>query len=216
MNEHSPIGASSAHRWFACPGSIRLSKGLPNEQSSYAEEGTHAHGIAAQSLEYIFDLRESIDFSSEDTELLQAVDVYTSLIEEECDPDTDTFFIEKLVNLSTIHPGLYGTADFILYKPDTKELRVYDYKHGVGISVDVHENSQLLYYGLGALMEIDLPCETVEMIIVQPRAFHKDGPVRRWKINSVDVLDFDAKLKKAALATEEKDAPQDHRRPRSA
>lgn len=48
---HSPIGASSASRFLACPGSVRLIENAPEEVSkSYAEEGTAAHEIAARCL----------------------------------------------------------------------------------------------------------------------------------------------------------------------
>ena len=44
---HSKIGASSKDRWSQCPGSVRLSEGIPSISSAYAEEGTLAHSLAA-------------------------------------------------------------------------------------------------------------------------------------------------------------------------
>lgn len=50
-NKHSPIGASSAHRWFACPGSVELIKQAPKEQSNvHAERGTAAHTVLEKCL----------------------------------------------------------------------------------------------------------------------------------------------------------------------
>jgi len=43
MAVHSEFGASSAYRWMACPGSVSMSRGVPNTSSVYAEEGTAAH-----------------------------------------------------------------------------------------------------------------------------------------------------------------------------
>ena len=59
---------------------------------------------------------------------------------------------------------------------------VIDYKHGVGIAVDVIDNGQLKYYAHG------LQCrhpgiETFNLVIVQPRGFHKDGIIREWSIS---------------------------------
>jgi len=45
---HSPIGASSMHRWSVCPGSVRLSSNVPSVSSSYADEGTEAHAWLAK------------------------------------------------------------------------------------------------------------------------------------------------------------------------
>lgn len=47
---HSALGASSAYRWMACPGSVRESVGMPNESSEFAMEGTAAHFLASTCL----------------------------------------------------------------------------------------------------------------------------------------------------------------------
>ena len=46
MTLHSRFGASAAHRWMRCPGSIQASEGLPNVSSEFAAEGTLLHGVA--------------------------------------------------------------------------------------------------------------------------------------------------------------------------
>src|SRR5690606_26092408 len=47
---HAELGASSAHRWMKCAGSIALSRGIPNVDSEYAREGTAAHELAEKCL----------------------------------------------------------------------------------------------------------------------------------------------------------------------
>src|SRR6516164_9616010 len=42
---HSFLSFSSRERWRACPGSVRLSKGLPDKGSPFAAEGTVAHAV---------------------------------------------------------------------------------------------------------------------------------------------------------------------------
>ena len=46
---HAVLGASSAHRWLACPPSARLSERFDNRfgrrESEYAKEGTKAHAL---------------------------------------------------------------------------------------------------------------------------------------------------------------------------
>ncbi|MCA9333335.1 DUF2800 domain-containing protein, partial [Candidatus Saccharibacteria bacterium] len=42
--QHSKLGASSAYRWTACPGSVALCEQAPEQESSiYAQKGTEAH-----------------------------------------------------------------------------------------------------------------------------------------------------------------------------
>jgi Protein of unknown function (DUF2800) len=36
---HAALGASTAHRWMSCAGSVRLSAGIEARSSTYAEEG---------------------------------------------------------------------------------------------------------------------------------------------------------------------------------
>src|SRR3546814_16725691 len=48
---------------------------------------------------------------------------------------------------------------------------------------------------------------TVERVIVQPRAPHRDGPVRRWETTGMELLDWAVELVDAAKRTARPDAP---------
>jgi hypothetical protein len=48
---HSPLGASGMYRWVPCPGSVRQSYGIVDEESEFAALGTAAHAVAAFCLE---------------------------------------------------------------------------------------------------------------------------------------------------------------------
>ena len=45
MGAHSDKGPSSSERWIHCPQSVPLCADMPNESTSYAEEGTQAHSL---------------------------------------------------------------------------------------------------------------------------------------------------------------------------
>jgi len=47
----------------------------------------------------------------------------------------------------------------------------------------------------------------VELVITQPRAPHKDGPIRRWETDVLTLQEFASDLLAAADATEREDAP---------
>src|SRR3954449_5633680 len=47
---HSALSASGASRWINCPGSVRMTSGLPGVESKYASEGTGAHELAQAAL----------------------------------------------------------------------------------------------------------------------------------------------------------------------
>lgn len=217
---HSKLGASSAHRWMACPGSVRLSAGLESRSSVYAAEGSAAHELAARCLEngmdptheYGANRWEHDGHKGEITdEMCEAVQVYLDTVradavgEDYANPPLR--LVEQKFHLKELHPQLFGTADCVQVWPGKKLMRVYDYKHGAGVSVDVDANPQLLYYALGALLSYKKPITEVELVVVQPRCDHPDGSVRRWRIKAVDLLAFEADLLDAVKRTEAPDAP---------
>lgn len=208
MAAHSKIGASSYHRWSVCPGSVKLCEKAPNLSSKYADEGTLAHEIAAAMLLGTYSEEDVI--VEPEPEMLEAVKVYVDFVIG-LRPTATKILVEHQFNLSAIYPGLFGTADAVLYHADKKLLRVIDYKHGAGIAVEVLEdgeaNLQLVYYALGALVSLKLPVDHVEITIVQPRCPHPNGPIRSHLFNAIELLDFATDLIEAAKRTEEPSAP---------
>lgn len=204
---HSAIGASSYHRWGPCPGSVELCKSLPPTTSSHAEEGTNAHTLGQFKFErgrWPFDAEVGFQVTEE---MKEAVQVYVDYIEEQLKVDVCEVLIEHKFNLEKLLPGLFGTADCVLYYPKKKLLKVIDYKHGQGVFVPVERNEQLMYYGLGALLSTGFLVDTIELTIVQPRCPSTEGVIRSWSFDSFEILDFAADLKAAALKTREPNAP---------
>lgn len=217
---HARLGASSAHRWWKCPASIRLSEGQPNESSIFAMEGTAAHSLGEHTLRSGEDAdlylgkfvgqHGLVNAIAEDekagifevtAEMVEAVQVYLDAVRGVMQPG-DILVVEQKFDLSRLHPEMFGTADAVVYRPSTGELFVFDFKYGQGVAVEVVENEQQLFYSLGAaLHEPGRKLTTVTMAIVQPRCWHEDGPVRKWSISAVDLLDWAADLVEAAQRT---------------
>ena len=180
--DHSPIGASSMSRWSACPGSVPLSKGMPNNTSRYAAEGTVAHSIAEKWLSAkiahaalpegmcegieilppdIWDevgksyIAEGFEFEVND-EMVEAVEIYTGVIQDtlaEYSLPWQYVRVENGFALKHIDEEAYGTCDTVIYVPMNR-LVVVDFKFGKGVSVSIEWNLQLLYYALGAYYEL--------------------------------------------------------------
>lgn len=207
---HSEIGASSMKRWANCPGSVRLSRGIPNRGSSYADEGTNAHTVAASLLEG----KGWPDEIPYDSEMADAVRVYSDYIASIIGAEgwAGNIFIEHRFDLSRVFPGLFGTADCVIYSAPAKTLHVIDYKHGQGYAVEVAEadgtpNPQLMYYGLGAQVTMPYSVETVILTIVQPRCAHPSGPIRSLAVAVEAVYDFAFHVAEMATRTQKHDAP---------
>lgn len=205
---HSPIGASSMHRWAECPGSIKLSEGIPNVASAYAEEGTRAHAFAAEWLKGNGKMPPVPEDVDED--MVEACKVYVDHIFELATGDGCRLFIEHGFDLQEIYPGAYGTNDAAVYKPSRRTLYVRDFKFGAGVFVEVRNNPQLLYYALGGLLEIQklgCPVDLVDLGIVQPRCPGTIGPIRSYTIDAVDLIDFAGDLVFYADRTKDPQAP---------
>lgn len=138
--------------------------------------------------------------------MVKAIKIYTDYIEELHDAEPhNKFHIEHSFQMDMVYPGAFGTADFVSYNPDDKYLRVIDYKHGSGLVVEVEDNTQLLYYALGAVSTLPYPFRALELCIIQPRAFHPKGHIRKWIIGVERLLEFEHELKAAAKRTEAAD-----------
>lgn len=216
MTEHSVIGASSAHRWFECPGSVAMiKKAPPDPGNEYADQGTAAHWVLEQCLTEKGGIGDPYSYVGEEAPNgfvlgkadCKAVDEALEFIEEEM-PKFDFIHTEIRFKIDHLHPGLYGTCDIALVNEDLSSLLIIDYKHGAGNLVHVKENKQLLYYGLGAINYmadkyeglIDIlgwgnVFKKVEVAVIQPRCDHEDGPYRKWEVEG-EYLDFFAKLLK--------------------
>jgi len=212
--KHAKLNASSSKRWMMCPGSIPLTATIPEgkvESSVYAREGTAAHELAERMLNSGGDavqyLGDKIDGFEVTEEMVDSVNLYLETIRndlEEAGLKKKDLKIEKKFNLNWIQKGMFGTNDCSFGEP-FGVLRIYDLKYGAGQGVEVANNTQLMYYALGAAHGEDY--EEIEMVIIQPRYHHEDGPVRRWRITSEQLDRFAKNLKEAALATKRKNAP---------
>lgn len=227
--EHAPLSPSASKRWMTCPGSVALidSLDITETPSKFAAEGTVAHEVGELCLrhgkephDYIGQQFQSDGFTFTVTqEMADAVEVYTDYIRtviEQAESQADaTVSLAVEVKCCLRHYGVKGmnggTSDSVLICHEHEFIEIVDYKHGAGVAVEVHDNSQALSYALGALHDAgitDLDDWAVFLTIVQPRAIHTDGPIRKVQMTSSEVFEWaDTKLIPAALATKEPDAP---------
>jgi hypothetical protein len=197
---HSPKGASSAERWMNCPGSGVLLKKLDlpeTEEQDYRAEGLAMHEAAAHCLENWLDTWEIVGQTFHgvviDKVMADSVQIYLDF----CRPlmDGATVYIEKRIGgdpAKRPHPDFYGTVDFSAYGPEI--LDITDLKGGEGIIVEPEENPQMKYYAYGIILEriaagVKVRSDRiVRLSIVQPRAFHYDGPIRTWETTVGEII----------------------------
>jgi hypothetical protein len=210
---HSPLGASSAERWMNCPGSNVLLETLDlpeSEESSFAAEGTGAHEAGAQCLRDGTDTWEIVGQKFNDhecnQEMADGVQMYLDTVRD-LRAEHGIFarsFVEYRIS-GDWNGKFYGTVDSAEWSSDgeTSLLDITDFKYGAGIAVDATRNHQLMYYAVGMLEH--LFANKVRLRIVQPRAFHVDGPIRVWETTGAELTQWKNEILIPAMTRAELD-----------
>lgn len=187
----------------ACPASLQLEASVPLLPETEEEaEGTAAHWIAMRYASgYHMQHPVGSKFISNgrewevDLDMVVGAVMYTRALGG---PHND-LRLEDGVTIKEIHPThCRGTPDAFRYFPNyvfpegtpnvpahaVRLVRLGDYKFGHRF-VEVYGCYQLLSYLSGVLdrLQLDERDEYLwaELVLVQPRSYHRDGPVRVWR-----------------------------------
>lgn len=195
--KHAKYSASGAHRWLNCAASVSLSEKMPKPpDSKYAKEGTDAHAI----LEAILKMKAIVKYDS--TQFMFAKSAAEEIIRLQNKVNGE-LLVETKVDLSFVHKEAFGTLDAAVLEHFGR-LYVIDYKYGAGYAVEVKDNPQLIFYALGLAHQYDYNFEDVELMVIQPRASHKDGSIRRHRMTMYELLTWADDFLHAIEAAESK------------
>lgn len=188
-SKHAPIAPSSLARIVQCPGSVSAVAKLPPQPDTVsALEGEAAHWAACARVRGVALVAgaKAPNRVTIDADMIEGAEMYAEALEG------FEGIAETTIEIDRINAQCWGTPDFWQYSPATKTLRVTDYKYG-HTYVEVFENWQLVAYAVGLIDGLAkagqaLEFETkVELMIVQPRCFHPDGPVRVWSTSATNL-----------------------------
>lgn len=203
MGIHSIIAPSSAHIWGkegGCTGYVLMAQLYPEtEETPEAADGSASHWVGACTLgSYAQGVEFALcsDFIGEictengvviTEEMADGAKVYVDDVLKICQERglLGALQIEQRLEMPAIHELAFGTSDLWIYDPKAHELFAWDYKFGFE-TVEAYENWQTLMYldgivdklGFKGIQDQDLK---ITLRIAQPRAFHRDGPVREWQ-----------------------------------
>lgn len=205
MAAHSSHGMSGQSRIIACPGSIGMSEGTPNDSNPAAELGTAVHEVGEFALQLGVPAKELVGISFNDhkctDEMAEGAQVYCDAVNAIRTIPGVQLILEGKVCISSIDPErLWGTGDCLVIDRGSRILYVGDYKNGYGIvevdgiqevynSCEIQGNAQCVGYGLGALDTHNLweHIDHVVTFIVQPNIDHVDGSVRHQTYDMEDM-----------------------------
>ena len=176
---------SSAATWIVCHGQPAMCEHFPNgtdeADDDVREDGIACHWLAAQVYAGNYPQPNSISPNGRvlTDEMFDAVDVYLDVLRAW----RGKAHVEMPIKANAIYPNMAGTPDAFYLDHKTNTLHIADLKYGFRF-VEVWFNWQLICYiamviewfGLNDLML------TIVATIVQPRSYHREGPVRTWRI----------------------------------
>ena len=187
------IGPSSAHRWSRCTASPQFilshADDLPDDSSSFADEGSKAHDVAAMIL-----TGKPVPEGIDDL-MLQYVNSYVAFVRSHEGPGFRRY-VEKKIPLFYLAER-NGMVDAGTMRPDG--IYIDDLKYGVGVSVQAEGNEQLAIYAESLLrqweqisdIDNELP---VHLSIFQPRDRNNPEPVRTWTLTRRELALFASTL----------------------
>lgn len=207
--EHSVIACSAAGIWgkpdgcTGYPGMVALYP--ETEDSEESREGTAVHEIG----EVLTEARtRSIRLHSDqfigktatngvvfNDEMFEAAQMYANDIAEVMVKTRvfggRNFGTEQRIIAKAVHDLSYGRCDQFIYAKAFNALYIWDFKFGYG-AIEAYENYSLINYFSGImdyleLNGIDDQYLTVHFRIVQPRARHREGPIREWVVKASDL-----------------------------
>ncbi len=207
---HSPLGFSQAERYLNCAGSINACRGIPQRSAGpYAELGTAQHAMGEYGLLKDLDAADMVggwyhdrDATAEMAEQVQPYLDAVRAIKAQAGPKA-LLLVEHVVNAKDLHPDLWGSIDAGVVVP-FDHATIIDYKSGANaVEADCDQGKG---YALCAFLMWDL--ETVTFVIVQPKAAHRDGPVRAKVYTRADMEREAIRFRDGAKATEDPNAPR--------
>jgi Protein of unknown function (DUF2800) len=189
--KHAVLSPSASHRWLTCPGSIAANRNKPFEENKYSIEGTSAHGLLEVCL-VLNDAPENYKGMTLkkghypiDDDMVNGVGYALDWIHGYLANNPQAkIHIEYSVYydsaIGTEKGTGFGTADVIIDNLP-KEIVAFDYKHGIGITVEVEDNTQLLLYLAGYREEAG-KARMYRKVVCQPRA-RKRKPIHEACVN---------------------------------
>lgn len=207
MGAHSVLPPSGAGAWGACAGWVAMLRLYPEScgDPEAAAEGTAAHWAAARMVrgEPVAEGDVDPDGTVIDEDMLEAAGLYAADVLSTCAALGIQPIVEAPVSIPSVHPLCWGTPDAWAYDPREGVLYLWDFKYGHRF-VEVFQCRQLVCYASGILdlLGIDgLSDQRVRLDarIVQPRSYHRDGPIRSWRCVASDLRGLVNQLRDAAL-----------------
>lgn len=188
------------------------------EERPEAAEGTAAHWVfAVMLLEHRVPEVGAVapNGMHVDAEMIEAAQVvYDDVVATLGANWRQMIVVERRTTIPRVHPQNWGTPDIFAWQqlPDGRwKLHVWDFKYGYKV-VEAFENWQCIDYASGLISQtpldngVDDQKTIVSICVIQPRAPHREGTVRRWTVLASDLRGHVNRLQASAIQAMSPDA----------
>lgn len=213
---HALLAPSAAARWVVCAGSVLMEAMHPKPDTQDSREGEASHWAGSEMLSNrpVCVGLVAPNGVTLDEDMIEGAEMYVDHIDEVLQRYGRTradLVVERRTYMPDIHKENHGTPDCWLYIAEHGMLFVFDYKYGHRF-VEVFENWQIMDYANGVMTELGIDGLadqhlTVNLTIVQPRSYHRDGPIRTWSTQAAMLRGHFDILKMAAERALQPGAP---------
>lgn len=195
--KHALLSPSSAHRWLTCPGSVEANRKKPRTSNDHALLGTTAHSLLelCQRLgydpaNYVGDIVDKETGIKVTEEMAEAVNYALEYVDDLLAANPGA----KMRIEEPVYPGLllglkkdllWGTPDIQIELEN--ELVTIDYKHGVGVAVEVEDNAQIKLYHVGGRHRAEGRYRRYRSVVIQPR-LPRRHPVQEHSITDKQLM----------------------------
>ena len=198
---HARLPPSAAARWVECPGSVQLceNEALPErDDGGEGEEGTAWHWLISETLRGRTPLPSATAPNGIllTPEMHEAAGVVFKAIRE----PLASLVVEQRVDATSIHKDVWGTCDLHWIDRAARRITVVDFKYGFGL-VEPFRHPQPAIYAIGILDGMGEAADEawqVDLTIIQPRPWHRHGPVRTWHTTSAELREAARHYRQAA------------------
>lgn len=200
LREHSKFGASGAHIWGNCPGSVQMAEHFHDDEGEEAMRGTAMHEVFAaclaegrQAAEYV-GAKITVEGKTRSMSFVVDKDAARNvqLGVDFCrliSATPGSSYIERQVAMPAIHRDMFSHLDFGHAGADGC-LTIVDYKNG-RLSVAAEGHWQTILYGIGCILtfahEFPTPIRFVRLAIVQPNDI-EPGPRVKQCVYPVETI----------------------------
>ena len=200
QTQHHEYSPSAAHRWGVCFGSIKMSRGIPREESEFAAKGIFLHSCVNPEVE----LKDKpLDFEERDLiarcreYLQQLCELYKAKI-------VHLEYPLELMQDDTVLT--FGTADCLI--EGEERAAVLDWKFGHKKTWEAADSYQGMLYA-AACLQLFKSKFPVDLYVVQPRlkewisqkTYDEPGAIVEWFKQMQDLCEQDALVLKPGKET---------------